>query len=133
MSPDGRWLAYISDESGRDEIYVEPFRRPGERLRVSRGGGGQPKWRGDGRELFYRSHDGQLMAVDVQEAASGLEVGTPEGLFPADALRAAPGVGPESDEYAVTADGQRFLLMMRVEEDVKQRIHVVTNWPSLLE
>jgi len=133
MSPDGRWLAYVSDESGRYEVYVEPFRRPGERVRVSRDGGGQPKWRGDGRELFYRSHDGQLMAVDVQEAASGLEVGTPEGLFPADALRAAPGVGPESDEYAVTADGQRFLLMMRVEEDVKQRIHVVTNWPSLLE
>jgi Tol biopolymer transport system component len=54
LSPDGRWLAYISDESGRWEVYVEPFRRPGERVRVSVDGGGQPKWRGDGKELFYR-------------------------------------------------------------------------------
>jgi Tol biopolymer transport system component len=123
MSPDGRWLAYASNESGRYEIYVEPFRRPGERVRVSRDGAGQPKWRGDGKELFYRSRDG-LMAVDVREAASGLEVGTPEGLVPADALRAAAG------SYGVTPDGQRFLVKMRVEEDVKQRIHVVTNWSS---
>jgi eukaryotic-like serine/threonine-protein kinase len=59
MSPDGRWLAYVSNESGRNEIYVEPFRRRGERVRVSRDGGGQPRWRGDGNELFYRSGDGR--------------------------------------------------------------------------
>jgi Tol biopolymer transport system component len=126
MSPDGRWLAYVSNESGRNEIYVEPFRRPGERVRVSGDGGRTPKWRGDGREIFYRS-GGTLMAVDVREGASGLEVGTPAVLVSADAL---------TDvflDYAVTPDGQRFLVKMRVEEDVTQRIHVVTNWSSLLE
>jgi hypothetical protein len=128
MSPDGRWLAYVSNESGRNEIYVEPFRRPGERVGVSRDGAGQPEWRGDGKELFYLSNDGRLMAVDVREAASGLEVGTPEVLVSADALTAVV-VG----SYGVTADGQRFLVKMRVEDDVKQRIHVVTNWSSLLE
>jgi len=126
MSPDGRWLAYGSNESGRNEIYVEPFRRPGERVRVSRDGGGWPRWRGDdGRELFYRSGDG-LLAVDVREGASGLEVGTPEVLVSADALTDVVG------SYEVTADGQRFLVKMRVEGDVPQRIHVVTNWSSLI-
>jgi Tol biopolymer transport system component len=123
ISPDGRWLAYTSDES-RAEIYVEPFRRPGERRRVSLDGGSQSRWRGDGRELFYRSNDGQLMAVDVREGASGLEVGTPEVLVSADALTDAVG------SYAVTPDGQRFLVKMRIEGDVPQRIHVVTNWSS---
>jgi Tol biopolymer transport system component len=124
MSPNGRWLAYMSDETGRHEIYIEPFRRPGERLQVSRDGGTQPRWRGDDGELFYRSSDGQLMGVDVREAVSGLEVGTPEVLVSADALTNVVGA------YAVTADGQRFLVRMRVEGDVKQRIHVVTNWSS---
>jgi eukaryotic-like serine/threonine-protein kinase len=133
MSPDGQWLAYASDESGRYEIYVEPFHPPGDRVQISHDGGSQPKWRGDGRELFYRSLDGQLMAVDIQAAASGLEVGTPAVLVPADALRTVPGVNPGGNDYAVTADGQRFLVMMRVEEDARQRIHVVTNWPSRLE
>jgi Tol biopolymer transport system component len=123
ISPDGRWLAYTSDES-RAEIYVEPFRRPGGRRRVSLDGGSQSRWRGDGRELFYRSNDGQLMAVDVREGASGLEVGTPEVLVSADALTDAVG------SYAVTPDGQRFLVKMRIEGDVPQRIHVVTNWSS---
>ena len=127
MSPNGRWLAYVSNESGRDQIYVQPFRRRGDRLPVSRDGGSQPRW-GDEEELFYLSDDGQLMAVDVREGASGLEVGTPEVLVPADALMRAA-----LDSYAVTADGQRFLVKMRVEQDVKQRIHVVTNWSSPIE
>ncbi|HVS65560.1 MAG TPA: protein kinase [Thermoanaerobaculia bacterium] len=127
MSPDGRWLAYVSDESGRNEVYVEPFRRPGERVRVSPDGGGQPRWRGDGKELFYLSRDRQLMVVDVREAASRLEVGPPQVLVPVDALGAAWGFD------AVTADGQRFLVRMPVDEDLEQRIHVVTNWSSRLE
>jgi len=132
MSPDGRWLSYVSDESGRYEVYVEPFGRPDERERVSRDGGGQPRW-GDGTELFYLSDDGRLMAADVREGATGLEVGTPELLVPADALRAVVGMGPLGGDYAVAPDGQSFLVKMRVEGDVPQRIHVVTNWSSLLE
>jgi Tol biopolymer transport system component len=129
ISPDGRWLAYVSDESGRDQVYVRPSGRPGAPERVSRDGGGQPRWRGDGKELelFYLSHDGGLMAVNVREGASGLEVETPEVLVPADALTDVVG------SYEVAPGGQSFLVRMRVEEDVTQRIHVVTNWSSLLE
>jgi len=129
MSHDGRWLAYMSDESGRFEIYVEPFRRPGERVRVSLDGGRQPRWRGDGKELFYLSLDGQLMAVDVQEGALGPEVGMPTVLVPADKAMAEVW---GRDDYAVTADGQRFLVKTRVEED-DRRIHVILNWTWLLE
>ncbi|MCA1733591.1 MAG: hypothetical protein LC732_08310 [Acidobacteria bacterium] len=132
ISPDGRWLAYLSHESGRYEVYIEPFRRPGERVRVSRDGGGQPRWRGDGTELFYLSHDGRLMAVAVREGASGVEVGVPEVLIPAEALRTVIGA-PGDEDYAVTPDGQRFLFKTRVEQEDQQRIHVVTNWTSLLE
>jgi len=129
ISPGGRWLAYASEESGRYEVYVEPFRRPGERVRVSSDGGRQPKWRGDGKELFYLSHDGQLIAVDVREGASGPEVGMPTVLVPAHG-EVAEVWG--RDDYAVTADGQRFLVKTRVEED-NRRIHVILNWTSLLE
>jgi Tol biopolymer transport system component len=129
LSPDGLWLAYMSDESGRFEVYVEPFRRPGERVRVSPDGGSQPKWRGDGKELFYLSRDGPLMAVDVREGASGPDVGMPAVLVPAD--RAVARVWGR-DDYAVSADGQRFLVKARVEEE-NRRIHVVLNWTSLLE
>jgi eukaryotic-like serine/threonine-protein kinase len=132
ISPDARWLAYLSDESGRYEVFVEPFRRPGERVRVSRDGGGQPRWRGDGKELFYLSHDGRLMVAAVGEGASGAEVGMPEVLIPAEALRAVIGA-PGDEDYAVTPDGQRFLFKTRVGQEEKQRIHVVTNWTSLLE
>jgi hypothetical protein len=113
----------VSNESGRNEIYVAPFRRPGELEHVSVDGGSTPKWRIDGSELFYRSYDGKLMAVDIRETGSGLEVGPPEVLVSADAL-----MGAALDSYAVTADGQSFLVKMRVEGDLPQRIHVVTNW-----
>ena len=69
VSPDGRWLAYASQESGRSEVYVDPFRREGGRVRVSVAGGGQPKWRGDGRELFFASPAGRLMSVDFHAVA----------------------------------------------------------------
>jgi Tol biopolymer transport system component len=127
LSPDGHWLAYISQESGQWEVYVEPFREEGERVRVSTEGGGQPKWRGDGRELFYVSPDGQLMAVDVRMSDGRMEVGLPVALFPgviADAIR---------DHYAVTADGQRFLVPMPVGNETKRRLHVITSWTSLLK
>ena len=129
MSPDGRWLAYMSNESGRYEVYVEPFRRPGERVRVSHDGGSQPKWRGDGKELFYLSPDGQLMAVDVREGALGPDAGMPTVLVPADKAMAEMW---GRDDYAVTADGQRFLVKTRIEEE-DRRIHVLLNWTSLLE
>jgi len=132
VSRDGRWLAFISNESGRSEVYVEPFRRRGEKLRVSSNGGGQPRWRGDGKELFYLSTDGQLMAVNVREAAAGLEIGMPTVLVEAAELRAVV-QGPDYDDYAVTSDGRRFLVKSPVNRDQKQLLHVLLNWPSLLE
>jgi Tol biopolymer transport system component len=129
VSPDGRWLAYVSQESGQWEVYVEAFRRVGTRVRVSPEGGGQPRWRGDGKELFYVSPDGRLMAVEVRTGEAGLEVSLPALLFEFEA-----GVAdPIRDEYAVTADGQRFLVRTPVEEEEKQRLHVLLDWTSLLE
>jgi tricorn protease-like protein len=128
LSPNGRWLAYISDESGGWEVYVEPFRRPGERIRISVDGGGQPMWRGDGKELFYRDLRGPLMAVEIREEAERLEVGLPRELF---AVGEFGSVGGK--HYAVSADGQRFLVKMPVESDRKLHMHIVLNWESLLK
>jgi eukaryotic-like serine/threonine-protein kinase len=131
VSADGRWLAYISQESGRFEVYVEPFRRRGERVRVSARGGGQPKWRGDGKELFYLSFDGALMSVTVREGSTGPEVGIPSVLVPSTTLRAVV-QGPDYDDYAVSSDGKRFLVKRPIDESRGPRVHVVLDWPSLL-
>ena len=66
FSPDGQWIAFQSNESGRPEIYVQPFRRPGQKVRISTEGGVQARWRGDGKELFYLAPDQRLMAVPIQ-------------------------------------------------------------------
>jgi Tol biopolymer transport system component len=132
VSPDGRWLASITTESGRHEVYIEPFRRRGERVRVSTNGGGQPKWRGDGKELFYLTLGGALMAVDVREGTNGPEVGIPTTLIPAHVLRPVV-MGPDTDDYAVSADGQHFLVKRPAVGGEMQRIHVLLGWPSLLE
>jgi len=72
FSPDGKWIAYTSDESGQDEVYVQPFPKGGDKLPVSIGGGREPYWRGDGKEIFYLSVDRKLMAVAVQATGSKL-------------------------------------------------------------
>jgi Tol biopolymer transport system component len=131
LSPDGHWLAYVSTESGRFEVYVEPFRRRGERLRVSNNGGGQPRWRGDGKELFYLSLDGGIVSVSVQSGAAGLELGNPTTLVAADRLRAVA-QSADYDDWDVTPDGQRFLVKVPETPNERQQIHVLLNWTSLL-
>jgi Tol biopolymer transport system component len=128
VSPDGRWLAYASQESGRSEVYVEPFRREGERVRVSVEGGGAPKWRGDGKELFFVTPDARLMSVGFQAVADRPEVGLPVELFELAGFTAL-----YYDDYAPSADGQRFLVKRPVGEARPTRMHVITSWPSLLE
>jgi serine/threonine protein kinase len=128
LSPDGRWLAYVSPESETEEVYVEPYRREGLRVQVSVAGGGQPKWRSDGGELFYTTLDGRLMAVDVRDAGERLEVSLPEQLFELSGVQ-----GPGYDDYAVGEDGQRFLVKLPIEDPIAPRAHIVTNWPLLLE
>jgi Tol biopolymer transport system component len=108
FSPDGRWVAYQSDETGDPELYVRPFPGPGAPVRVSPAGGGRPAWRADGRELFYLTPAGDLMVVAVASSQPGrpLAVGTPRLLVRALTYEPYSGVTP----YDPSPDGQRFLL-----------------------
>jgi serine/threonine protein kinase/Tol biopolymer transport system component len=128
LSPDGRWLAYVSPESNQDEVYLEPFEREGDRVRVSLNGGGQPKWRGDSRELFFVTEQGQLMAVEVGGDGGRLEVSLPRELFE---LGSVEGMG--YDDYAVDADGTRFLVKIPVEAEVEPQLEIIVNWQGLLD
>lgn len=123
FSPDGRWIAYNSDESGRHEVYIESFPTHGGKRQISPAGGSGSRWRADGKELYYHSFDGRLMAVSVTGDGAILTTGTPTPLF---AFRAAGTMTVPS--YAVTRDGQRFLLSAIVETDPKAALSVVQNW-----
>jgi serine/threonine protein kinase/Tol biopolymer transport system component len=122
FSPDGRWIAYFSDESGANEIYVQTFPTGNDRQQVSVGGGTQPRWRGDGRELFYVSPDRKVMSVDIH-AGERLEAGTPHALFQ---TRILPPVEARN-HYDVTSDGQRFVVNSRRPEDASLPITVVVG------
>ena len=126
FSPDGKWIAYGSDESGRSEIYVQPFPGPGEKIQVSTAGGAQVRWRGDGKELFYVALDARLMAVPMQLPSTGqtLVAGRPASLF---ATHIGGAIQANiTAQYAVARDGQRFL-MNTVSEDTPP-ISVILNW-----
>ncbi len=126
FSPDGRWIAYESDESRRREIYVAPFPGPGGKRQISTAGGSYPRWRGDGKEIFYLALDNKLMAAEVNGQGATLEVGAVRPLFEA---RPA-GAG---NVYDVTADGQRFLVNTAVEQKVSSPITLVINWTADLK
>jgi Tol biopolymer transport system component len=128
FSPDGKWIAYTSDESGGPEIYIQTFPTSGGRWRVSAGGGCQPSWRGDGRELFYIAADRKLMAVDVKLGTS-FETGVPQPLFDTRVLT----LTDFRSHYAVAADGQRFLINSTIEETRASPISVVVNWNAGLK
>jgi hypothetical protein len=128
FSPDGKWIAYQSNESGRSEIVVQPFPGPGDKLQISTNGGAQVRWRHDGKELFYIALDGQLMAVPIQIAASGrsIEASSPVSLF---ATRVGGALqGPNKQQYVVSLDGQRFLMNTLAEGDQPSPITVILNW-----
>ena len=124
VSPDGRWLAYSGQDTGQWEVYVQPFMRPGGRVRVSTNGGSQAQWRGDGRELFYLALDGTMMSVRTADPATP---GAAQKLF-----QRRLAVNPVDDQYAVTADGQRFLVL-DPEGQPTTRLTVLTNWPAALK
>ncbi|MBA2525783.1 MAG: serine/threonine-protein kinase [Pyrinomonadaceae bacterium] len=129
FSPDGKWIAYTSDESGAPEVYLQTFPASAGKWRISTGGGGQPKWRRDGRELFYIAADRKLMAVDVKLGAT-FEAGVPKALFGTRVLTLTDNF---RNHYAVTADGQRFLINSNVEETSIAPISVVVNWTADLK
>jgi Tol biopolymer transport system component/predicted Ser/Thr protein kinase len=123
FSPDERFVAYTSDESGRREVYIQAFPEGGSKRQVSVNGGTQPRWRADGKELYYVEGE-RLMAVPVS-LGPALTVGSPKELF------SSPGLVWQGDNYLtydVTPDGQRFVLAERVEGESRREIQVVQNW-----
>src|SRR5262249_40365629 len=126
FSPDGKWIAYQKNDSGRMEIYLQAFApgapASGGRWQLSTNGGANPQWRRDGRELYYFSLDNKLMAVEVTLGAEPKRE-TPKELFALRDIEANPNAS-----YAVTSDGQWFLLVTSVEETTATPFTVVLNW-----
>ena len=138
LSPDDRWLAYVSDDSGREEVYVTPFPGPGGRQPISTDGGSEPVWSRDGRELYYRN-DEALMAVTIitepeftEGKAPGLTAGKPTLLFEGPYLSGLGPTGNPGTNYDVTPDG-RFVMIRAEEGAGATQIHVVLNWFEELE
>ena len=129
FSADGRWFAYVSDETGREEIYLRPYPGDGGKRSVSPDGGNEPLWSSSGRELFYRNGD-KMMVVRV-ETEPELRVGTPEVLFEG---RFAITHRPDTPRnYDVSRDGQRFLMVQTVDDPAPAQINMVLNWFDELE
>ncbi|HMF07559.1 MAG TPA: hypothetical protein VKJ00_00405, partial [Thermoanaerobaculia bacterium] len=130
FSPNSRWVAYTSDESGRQEIYVQAFPSAGGQWQVSSDGGDQANWRGDGRELFYLNSQLDLMAVDIREDEA-FQAGTPHLLFRISTPDIV-GIGGTHCSYIPAPDGKRFLVNSRVEGAPAPSIVVVLKWTALL-
>jgi hypothetical protein len=131
FSPDGKWLSYSSNESGRYEVYVQTFPPSGEKWRISTEGGNNARWRSDGNEIFYLAPDRTLMSVPVSTDGARFEPSSPRVLFK---TRAA---GPLSTglrfNYDVSDNGQRFLITTEVGDSTSASIRVVVNWTAALE
>jgi Tol biopolymer transport system component len=130
LSPDGRWMAYGSDESGRWEAYVGEFPGGGSRWQISAGGGVEPRWRPDGKELFYVSPDGTLMAVTLQFHQQSVLPAAPRPLF--SARFGEFGAEIFRPVYAPTHDGQKFLVNVVVEETTASPVTMILNWPAAM-
>ena len=129
FSPDGKWVAYASNESRKWEIYVTSFPDARGRWQISSGGGEQPRWRGDGKELFYLSLDGKMMAAPVTTGAH-FDAGTPVVLFQSTPRQ--PVLVYDLFVYDVSRDGQRFLINTQVKQGDSAPMSVILNWPAKL-
>ena len=123
FSPQGRWVAYTSDESGREEVYLRTFPEAGESVPVSSTGGHSPRWRADGQELFYLAADGKLMSVEITPGRES-HPSTPKPLFQANAVLPS---------WSVSADGQRFLFAIPTQQNTQPVFTVVLNWMAALK
>jgi serine/threonine protein kinase len=126
VSPDGRWMAYQSNDTGRYEIYVRPFPAPGGAIPISTGGGVYPRWSRDGKELYFIAPDAKMMAVSTHATAATLEAGAPATLFQTRRLGGGLNVIGRSHQYDVTRDG-RFLINVDVESSAPP-ITLLLNW-----
>jgi len=129
FSPDGKWVAYSSNESGKWEIYVTSFPEPRGKWQVSAGGGEQPRWRGDGKELFYISSDGKIMAAPVTTGAN-FDASTPVALFQVTPRQPVPIY--DLFVYDVSRDGQRFLINTELKQAGSAPMSIVLNWTAKL-
>jgi len=125
FAPDTHWIAYGSDESGLSQVYVQPFPATGLRIQVSKDGGTQPRWRGDGRELFFLRLDGTMMAAPI-EAKPEFQSGSPQALFAS--LNLVTSASSGRRQYAVTRDGKRFLVITPDQSPFGSPLNIVVNW-----
>jgi Tol biopolymer transport system component len=128
FSPNGRYVAYTSDESGRPEVYVQTFPEHLGKWQVSTSGGTEPMWRPDGNELFYLKPDDTLVSVNVKTSGGEFQAGIPKPLFQVKLI-----TGRGRNRYVVSPDGQRFLMIVATGEANPSPITVVVNWPALLK
>ena len=124
FSPDGRWLAYVSDETGRSEVYVRPYSGAGEKLQISRDGGTEPQWAHNGHELFYR--DGEKMMVVSVETGPRFHAGKPRLLFEGP-YQASP---VDNANYDVAPGDQRFLMVKRQAKPPLTHLELILGWPE---
>jgi Tol biopolymer transport system component len=127
FSPDGKWIAFSTNESGAYEVNVRSFPGNERKVQISTGGGMQPQWRRDGRELYFITGDGMLMTVPIK-SLNPFEPGSPVALFQMPPI----GDNPDGAFYAVTADGSRFLVIQRVSGAQAVPLTVVQNWTTAL-
>jgi eukaryotic-like serine/threonine-protein kinase len=125
FSPDTRWVAFQSDESGRYEVYIDTFPEPRGKVRISTGGGVLPEWGANEGELFYVSPDSMLMSVSLKPGVGSLEPSAPQALFP------LPVIDTDVSPYDAARDGQRFLVLVNPEH-AAQPLTAIVNWPALL-
>jgi Tol biopolymer transport system component len=129
FSPDSRWLAYVSGDTGRNEVYVMPFPRAAGRWQVSFEGGLEPRWSPDGKEIFYRSSSG-LMSAPVEAGGSAFRSGTPKLLV----KRTFDVYGTNSSTYAISKDGKRFLqIVPGAAQGSATGLEVVLHWADELK
>jgi Tol biopolymer transport system component len=132
ISPDGKWIAYVSDETGSTEIVADSFPKPGNKRQVSASGGVQPKWSRDGKELLYVSLDRKLMSLPITNRET-LTFGVPASLFDMPSVRTtAVGIGTRA-QYDISPSGQRILINTALAARQSPRLHVILNWPELLD
>lgn len=127
LSPDGKWLAYVSNESGRSEVYVVPFGHGSGKWQISADGGLWPRWRQDGKEIFFAALDFKMMAAEIVETDATLSIGKVLPLFQMNPVLGA-GIA-----YDVTPDGKKFIVNSGTAQESTEPLTLVVNWTSLLK